>query len=59
MLTVFMNGAAVHSQGKTEVQAKKNLIEALSLFLESCHERGTLDAMLKECGFERESSDLY
>jgi predicted RNase H-like HicB family nuclease len=43
----------VHSQGKTEAQAKKNLIEALSLFLESCHERGTLDAVLKECGFER------
>jgi len=43
----------VHSQGKTELQAKKNLIEALSLFLESCHERGTLDAVLKECGFEK------
>jgi predicted RNase H-like HicB family nuclease len=43
----------VHSQGKTEVQAKKNLIEALSLFLESCHERGTLDAVLKECGFAK------
>jgi predicted RNase H-like HicB family nuclease len=42
----------VHSQGKTDAQAKKNLIEALSLFLESCHERGTLDAVLKECGFE-------
>jgi predicted RNase H-like HicB family nuclease len=43
----------VHSQGKTEAQAKKNLIEALSLFLEFCHERGTLDAVLKECGFEK------
>lgn len=43
----------VHSQGKTDAQAKKNLIEALSLFLESCHERGTLDAVLKECGFEK------
>jgi predicted RNase H-like HicB family nuclease len=42
----------VHSQGKTEAQAKKNLIDAISLFLESCHERGTLDAVLKECGFE-------
>jgi len=43
----------VHSQGKTAAQAKKNLISALSLFLESCHERGTLDAVLKECGFEK------
>jgi predicted RNase H-like HicB family nuclease len=45
----------VHSQGKTEAQAKRNLIEALSLFLESCHERGTLDAVLKECGFGKVS----
>jgi predicted RNase H-like HicB family nuclease len=43
----------VHSQGKTGTQAKKNLVEALSLFLEFCHERGTLDAVLKECGFEK------
>jgi len=43
----------VHSQGKTQTQAKKNLIEALALFLESCHERGTLDAVLRECGFEK------
>ncbi len=43
----------VYSQGKTEAQAKKNLVEALSLFLESCHERGTLDAVLKECGFDK------
>jgi len=45
----------VHSQGKTAAQAKKNLITALALFLESCHERGTLDAVLKECGFARVS----
>jgi predicted RNase H-like HicB family nuclease len=43
----------VHAQGKTMAQAKKNLIETLGLFLESCHERGTLDAVLKECGFEK------
>ena len=41
----------VHSQGETEEQAKKNLAEALALFFISCHERGTLDAILKECGF--------
>lgn len=42
----------VHSQGETEKQAKENLIEALSLFIISCFERGTLEAVFKECGFE-------
>ena len=41
----------VHSQGETTAKARKNLSEALSLFLTSCFERGTLDAVLKECGF--------
>jgi predicted RNase H-like HicB family nuclease len=41
----------VHSQGETEYRAKKNLKEALTLFLTSCFERGTLDEVLKECGF--------
>lgn len=41
----------VYSQGETSEQAQKNLIEALTLFLTSCFERGTLDAVLKESGF--------
>jgi len=41
----------VHSQGETEDQAKKSLAEALSLFFISCHDRGALDAILKDCGF--------
>jgi predicted RNase H-like HicB family nuclease len=41
----------VHSQGDTEEIAKRNLVEALSLFLVSCFERGTLDKVLKKCGF--------
>ncbi|MFH1672180.1 MAG: hypothetical protein ABIF87_01950 [Pseudomonadota bacterium] len=41
----------VHAQGDTEKQAKKNLVEALTLFFVSCFERGTLDAVMKECGF--------
>ena len=41
----------VHSQGDTSEQAQNNLIEALTLFITSCFERGTLDAVLKECGF--------
>lgn len=42
----------VYSQGNTEAEAKRNLAEALRLFLVSCLERGTLDAVLKECGFK-------
>jgi len=41
----------VFSQGETEQKAEDNLKEALCLFLTSCIERGTLDAVLKECGF--------
>lgn len=41
----------VSSQGENEKKAKENLIEALSLFLFTCFENGTLDAVLKECGF--------
>ena len=42
----------VHSQGETETKAKKNLREALTLFFISCFERGTLEDVLKECGFK-------
>jgi len=41
----------VCSQGTTEKEAEKNLKEALHLFFISCCERGTLDEVLKECGF--------
>lgn len=47
----------VHSQGETEEQAKKNLGNALSLFFISCYERGTLDAALKECGFQLDTTE--
>jgi len=49
----------VHSQGKTEEQAKKNLTEALTLFFISCHERGVLDVVLKECGFTPVQPSVY
>ncbi|MBU2027679.1 MAG: type II toxin-antitoxin system HicB family antitoxin [Proteobacteria bacterium] len=41
----------VVTQGETVEKARANLAEALSLFLISCHERGMLDAVLKNCGF--------
>lgn len=42
----------VHSQGDTQEQAKQNLIEALSSFLISCYEMGTLEDVLKQSGFK-------
>ena len=41
----------VASQGEDVDTARKNLKEALFMFLRSCYERGTLDAVLKDCGF--------
>ena len=48
----FCPALDVASQGSTEEEAKRNIAEALFMFLRSCYERGTLDAVLKQCGFE-------
>jgi len=42
----------VWSQGNTKAEARKNIREAVSLFVVSCIERGTLDEVMKECGFQ-------
>jgi predicted RNase H-like HicB family nuclease len=42
----------VSSQGKTHGEAKKNLVEAMVLFITSCYEMGTLYDVLKDCGFK-------
>jgi predicted RNase H-like HicB family nuclease len=42
----------VASQGETIKKAKDNLSEAVSLFLISCLERGTLEQVFKDCGFK-------
>ena len=42
----------VYSQGPDEETALANLVEALQLFIESCFSRGTLEQVLKDCGFE-------
>ena len=39
------------TQGETTEKAKKNLGHALTLFLVSCFERGTLEDVLSQCGF--------
>jgi predicted RNase H-like HicB family nuclease len=41
----------VHSQGHTSDEAQRNLVDALSSFLISCYERGTLDEVLRDAGF--------
>jgi len=41
----------VFTQGENKKRAKNNLAEALSLFLTTCLEEGTLDAVLRSCGF--------
>ena len=48
----------IHSQGATAAQARSNLGEAISLFLVSCFERGTLDDVLKTCGFRAEHQSV-
>ena len=42
----------IYSQGPTEEEALENIVEAIQLFLESCFTRGTLDKVLRDCGFE-------
>ena len=41
----------VYSQGDTEEDAKKNLIEALTGFIITCYEMGTLSEVLRNSGF--------
>jgi len=41
----------VVTQGPNKKEAKNNLIEAINLFFISCYEHGTLDEVMKECGF--------
>ncbi|MBF0121561.1 MAG: hypothetical protein HQK79_22245 [Desulfobacterales bacterium] len=48
----------VASQGDTPAEAHKNIIEALSLFLISCFEQGTLSNVLKESGFVQINGDI-
>src|SRR6266851_6763746 len=43
----------VSSCGHSVVVARARLREAVSLFLEECSRRGTLEAILAESGFER------
>jgi len=41
----------ITTQGRTETEAKKNLVEASELFVVSCFERGTFEQALRELGW--------
>ena len=41
----------LYSQGKTEREAEKKIIEATHLFIEFCIEDHTLEEVLADCGF--------
>ena len=41
----------ITTQGRTEDEAKKNLIEAADFFVVSCFERGTFEQALRELGW--------
>jgi len=41
----------ITTQGRTEEEARRNLIEACELFIISCFERGTFEQALRELGW--------
>ena len=41
----------ITTQGRTEAEAKQNLIEASELFVVSCFERGTFEQAMRELGW--------
>jgi len=43
----------IHTQGESFERAQENLKEALSLFIESCLRRGTLDEVLRLAGYSK------
>src|ERR1700690_3242824 len=43
----------ITTQGRTQGEARRNLLEASELFVISCLERGTLDEALRELGFTK------
>lgn len=48
----------VSSCGETRLKARKNLLEAVGLFLEEAEKMGTLDQILEEAGFVRRKRKL-
>jgi len=42
----------ITTQGRTQSEAKKNLVEASELFVVSCFERGTFEQAMRELGWQ-------
>ncbi len=49
----------LYSQGDTEEEAEKNIIEASELFIKSCLKRGTLNKVLTACGFHSVDEKMH
>lgn len=49
----------ISSCGKTLDEAKKNLIEAVNIFLEETSKTGTLKDILSEAGFVKENNKTW
>lgn len=47
------------SQGSTVQEARKNIEEAALLFILTCLDDGTLDSVLKQCGFMAKSANKH
>jgi len=48
----------VTTQGRTEDEARSNLVEACELFVVSCFERGTFEQALRELGWHVANGDI-
>ena len=51
----FCPSLDVCSQGKSVKEAQKNFEEAFSLFLDEVVKKGTLDQVLSDCGWKKET----
>lgn len=57
MYTAYCSELDVASCGKTVAKAKKNLREALQIFIEETSRMGTLEEILEEAGYDPSSAD--
>jgi predicted RNase H-like HicB family nuclease len=46
------------SQGRTQEEAKKNLLEVLKIQFDEMRSMGTLEDYLNECGFEMKDNEV-
>ena len=53
MFVSYCPSLEIYTQGDTEKEARDNLKEAVSLFIECCDKHGTLDEELRNLGFRR------